>query len=293
MHRYCLSYVVLVVATTLLLVLDSANAAKEKKSKSKKSKDPVALPATKLAKYIKCEGCKAFATNLFFQAEALLKEHKGRKKMGEEPVLELLESVCNQGEKEGEWLNNMDVVGTKGKLTVEAQKGSDGAAIFQACSGAECQALARVCDAVRTEAGESDIAEMIYRGHYMSGAAAFSERLCTKMTDSCAEKVELKDPRIDIPFEAVDSKKWEAQKMQKLMKGMGMGAQMYDRESMAEMMENEGLEGFGGKGGGAQDDAKEESEEWRASRMDGDLASRLPPGKRKRKRERERCSIMY
>jgi hypothetical protein len=58
-----------------------------------------------------------------------------------------------------------------------------------------------------------------------------------------------------------------------------MGAQMYDRESMAEMMENEGLEGYGGKGGGASD-GKEESEEWRASRIDGDLASRLPPGKR-------------
>jgi hypothetical protein len=194
--------------------------------------------------------CTAFATNLFHQGQRLLTEHKGRKKMGEEPVLELLEAICNEGEKEGEWLNALDVVGTKGKLTVKEQHHPDtDDTLFQACSGSECQALVRVCDGVRTEAGESDIAEMIYRGHYMSSAAKFAERICTKMTDACVETVDLKDPRVDEPFNAMDSKKWEAKKMSKMMKGMGMGGQLYDRESMADMLEDEGMGGLGGMGG--------------------------------------------
>ena len=56
----------------------------------------------------------------------MLAEHKGRKKMGEEPVLELLESVCNQGEKGGEWINTLDVVGTSGKLEIQPQRDAAG-----------------------------------------------------------------------------------------------------------------------------------------------------------------------
>lgn len=163
----------------------------------------MALASGKLAKYVKCDGCKAFATNLYHQAQDLLTEHKGkggRKKMGEEPVLELLEAICNEGEKQGEWLNALDVVGTEGKLSLKEQRDEEGATLFQQCSAVECQAVVKVCDLVRTEAGESDIAEMIYRGHYMSTAAAFAERICTKMTESCNEDVTLMDPRIDEPF---------------------------------------------------------------------------------------------
>merc|ERR1712127_811348 len=137
----------------LLMQLGGCEGAKAKKGKGKKVKDPVVLPAAKLAKYVRCDGCSAFATNLFHQGQRLLTEHKGRKKMGEEPVLELLEAICNQGEKEGEWLNALDVVGTKGKLSVKEQHDpSTDDTLFQACNGNECQALVRVCDGVRTEA---------------------------------------------------------------------------------------------------------------------------------------------
>ena len=149
---------------------------------------------------------------LYGQAQALLSEHKGRKKMGEEPVLEMLEAMCNEGDKGGEWLNGIDVVGTKGELQLQTKDG------FQDCSSDECKAVVRVCDSVKTEAGGSDLAEMIYRGHYMTDADAFAQRICTKMTESCGEApVVLKDARIDEPFAAMDSKKWEAKKMQKMM----------------------------------------------------------------------------
>ena len=48
--------------------------------------------------------------------------------------------------------------------------------------GGRVQAVARVCDDVRTAAGESDIAERIYRGHYTSSRADFAASLCGKMT---------------------------------------------------------------------------------------------------------------
>ena len=88
--------VLLAAALLLLLLMGGCEAAKGKKGKGKKSKEPVVLPAAKLAKYVRCDGCTALATNLFHQAQKLLAEHKGRKKMGEEPVLELLEGICNQ-----------------------------------------------------------------------------------------------------------------------------------------------------------------------------------------------------
>lgn len=81
------------------------------------------------------------------------------------------------GGKEGEWINQLDVVGEKGKLKLE--KREDG---FQDCNTQECLSIARACDDVRTEAGESDIAEKIYQGHYTSSPDEFATALCNKMT---------------------------------------------------------------------------------------------------------------
>ena len=56
-------------------------------------------------------------------------------------MLELVESICNQGEKQGEWINGLDVIGSTGNLKVKAQHGADGEPAYQSCSGPECQAL--------------------------------------------------------------------------------------------------------------------------------------------------------
>ncbi|EKX37592.1 hypothetical protein GUITHDRAFT_116234 [Guillardia theta CCMP2712] len=218
----------------LVLFFPSVNC----KKKEKKAKAAVSLSPAKLSKYIKCDGCKIMADNLYRHAMDLLKEKGGREKMGEEPILELLEQICDQGEAKGEWLNAYDVVGKKGKISLQKQDG------FQSC-GPECHALVSVCEQVkvRSEAGESDIAEKIYRGHHIASAEAFSEAICKKMTTSCKEPLpKLKDPRIDEPFNAIDSKKWEAMKMQKMMKGMGMKGTMYDRDSLKDMMEENGMD---------------------------------------------------
>ena len=65
------------------------------------------LGASKLTKYIKCEGCRKFATELYGQAQALLSEHKGRKKMGEEPEASCDITKCSMRQREQ--LNDLHV----------------------------------------------------------------------------------------------------------------------------------------------------------------------------------------
>jgi hypothetical protein len=48
--------VVFAAALAALLLIGGCEGAKGKKSKSKKAKEPVVLPAAKLAKYVRCDG---------------------------------------------------------------------------------------------------------------------------------------------------------------------------------------------------------------------------------------------
>ena len=48
--------VVVAAALAALLLIGGCEGAKGKKSKSKKAKEPVVLPAAKLAKYVRCDG---------------------------------------------------------------------------------------------------------------------------------------------------------------------------------------------------------------------------------------------
>eukprot|EP00288_Rhodomonas_lens_P014140 CAMPEP_0177704172 /NCGR_PEP_ID=MMETSP0484_2-20121128/8054_1 /TAXON_ID=354590 /ORGANISM="Rhodomonas lens, Strain RHODO" /LENGTH=307 /DNA_ID=CAMNT_0019215557 /DNA_START=112 /DNA_END=1035 /DNA_ORIENTATION=+ len=216
-----------------LLVLCVVCLAVSDSKKAKKKGPPAVLTVSKLTPYVKCETCMAMGRTLLEQANDIKKEKGGRKKMGEEPILELLESICEPGGKEGEWINQLDVVGEKGKLKLE--KREDG---FQDCNTQECLSIARACDDVRTEAGESDIAEKIYQGHYTSSPDEFATALCNKMTEVCQDVPELTSKRVEEAFTIIDSQAWEAKKMQKMMAAMGMGGKVYDRNSMQDYLEN-------------------------------------------------------
>jgi hypothetical protein len=172
--------------------------------------------------------------NLYELATKLVKDKGSRKKLGEEPMLELLEEVCDADSDNGEWINKIDIVGSRGvlKLKRKSQPGK---------CGKECKAVTKVCEDTRTQAGESDIAEKLFRGHYTSSGKEFANALCNKMTDSCKKpSKELKKKRVDEPFTAIDLKEWEAKKLQKKMKSLGMGGQLYDRESIKQMAAEHG-----------------------------------------------------
>ena len=171
---------------------------------------------------------------MYHLATKLVKDKGSRKKLGEEPILELLEEVCEPESDNGEWINKIDIVGSRGTLNLKrkAQPGK---------CGKECKAVIKVCEDTRLQAGESDIAEKLFRGHYTGSGKEFATALCNKMTDSCKKPPkELKKKRIDEPFQSIDSKLWEAQKLQKKMKGMGMNGQLYDREQMKQLAAEHG-----------------------------------------------------
>ena len=172
--------------------------------------------------------------NLYQLSSKLVNDKGGRKKLGEEPILELLEDICEPESDNGEWINKVDVVGSRGVLRLK-RKSQPGKC------GKECKAVVQVCEDTRLQAGESDIAEKLFRGHYTSSGKEFAAALCNKMTDACKRPTkELKKKRADEPFQAVDSKDWEAKKLQKKMKSMGMGGQIYDRDSIQQMVSEHG-----------------------------------------------------
>mgnify|MGYP000928153283 CR=1 FL=1 len=67
---------------------------------------------------------------------------------------------------------------------------------------------------------------------------------------SCTAPKALNDVRIDVPFTAMDGKKWEARKLQRQMKAMGVGGKLYDRDSLNDMMDEEGMGDMGDDLGG-------------------------------------------
>ena len=236
-----------------------------------------------MRRYIKCDSCMAMGENLYALATKVIAEKGGRKKTGEEPILEILEGVCDAGSVNGEWINKLDVVGDVGKLRIQEKQD------FGKC-GTECKAVTKVCEDVRLKAGESDIAEKLYRGHYTASASEFASALCNKMTDTCKRPVpELKTKRVDEKFRAIDSKvhhtppspsptfpasharrrhgvrpsprgaqEWEALKIQRSMKDMGMGGKLYDRASMKDMLDGGG-DAEGEEEDGRHSDASERS----------------------------------
>mmetsp|Transcript_1879 Transcript_1879/g.4743 ORF Transcript_1879/g.4743 Transcript_1879/m.4743 type:complete len:324 (-) Transcript_1879:125-1096(-) len=229
------AFLPLVLTLALLATLAVPTDAKKLKKKAK-SGPPAPLAASKLARYIECGVCEAFAENLHAQAMAVMEEKGGRKKTGEEPLLEIIEAICDAKEEKGEWLMGYDVVGEKGLLQVVKQAG------FMDC-GLECQAMQIACDEVRTNVGGSDLSEKIYKGQYTNSKAEFKSALCFKLSESCVSPKELKTPRLEVPFVPMSEQKWEGAKFQKKMKAMGMGGKMYDKDSLANMMGEDG-EGF-------------------------------------------------
>jgi len=201
------------------------------KAKKKKKIDGGKMSTRDLAKYLGCQGCLAMTTTIFHQAKKIVDEGGGRKKTGEEPILEMLEEICDPDTELGEWLTKVDVTGETGVLVLDIMNE------YSECKGTECKALTKVCEDVKTQIGDAEIAEKVYRGHYMTSPEAFSQAMCGKVSKFCPSKP-LPGKRVDEPFDGTDQEAIKAKRMQKNLKAMGMGTQMYDRESMEEELHN-------------------------------------------------------
>lgn len=139
----------------------------------------------------------------------------------------MLEDICDPASERGEWISKVDVVGVTGEFQLDIMDG------YSECKSEECKAVVKVCEDVRSSIGESEIAEKVYRGHYMNSPEIFAKAFCNKMSEYCPGKP-YKGKRVDQKFETVDESAYKAKKMQKTLKDMGMGGQMYDRASLQE-----------------------------------------------------------
>ena len=142
----------------------------------------------------------AMGESLQIQTSKLIAEKGGHKKLGEEPILDLVQEICEPNTERGEWINSYDIVGATGVLRFE-RKTSPGKC------GTECKAIAQICEDIRTEVGESEIAESLFRGGYTSPGTEFAGILCKKLTGACKSAPKpLKKPRQDEAFEEFDPK---------------------------------------------------------------------------------------
>eukprot|EP00281_Chroomonas_sp_CCMP1168_P006278 CAMPEP_0206269704 /NCGR_PEP_ID=MMETSP0047_2-20121206/32450_1 /ASSEMBLY_ACC=CAM_ASM_000192 /TAXON_ID=195065 /ORGANISM="Chroomonas mesostigmatica_cf, Strain CCMP1168" /LENGTH=303 /DNA_ID=CAMNT_0053698243 /DNA_START=10 /DNA_END=921 /DNA_ORIENTATION=+ len=220
--RHALALVLLGLLVVTQLGCSTVEAAKKKKAAE-------VLSANKLAKYIGCQGCMAFSSNLFYRVNKLI-DGKGRKKLGETAVLEMLEDFCEPFDDAGEWITKIDVQGTKGLLGLTSDERPS------ACKSQECKAVQKVCEDVRSEVGEGEIASMVYRGHYFASEEQLATGICKKMTSFCPSK-ELKRTRVDEPFKAMDDHEYQAKK---LMRNMPAGSNLMDMNAMREAMGEDG-----------------------------------------------------
>lgn len=150
----------------------------------------------------------------------------------------MLDDICDPASERGEWVAKVDVVGTTGEFSLDIMDG------YSACTNDECKAVVKACEDVRSNIGEGEIAEKVYRGHYMNSPEIFAKAFCGKMSDYCPGK-KYKGKRIDEKFETMAEAAHSARKTQKMMRDSGMGGRMMSRESMLEEMEDMDLEGMG------------------------------------------------
>ena len=145
-------------------------------------------------RYVLCESCMAMGEILQQQATQLIADKGGRQKLGEEPILDLVQEICDADTERGEWINTLDVVGTSGVLHLDRKT------VPGKC-GNECKAIVKACESIRSEVGESDIAEKLFRGPYTAPGKEFASILCNQLTPSCkAPAKKLKKRRADEKF---------------------------------------------------------------------------------------------
>ena len=186
------------------------------------------------APYIGCEVCRKVAEAAHHQVN-LAKEKAPYKKISEEDIELILSSICNPEEEAGEWIKRQDIVEKKvGKekfLVLDTPGG------VQKCNQ-ECKSIKKSCEDLFDE--DLDVeAFSVFLYKHKGDVAALQEAACTKMSKRCKKTKPLpaKFKREDKPFTALSEKDLELEKIMATMKANGLSGNMYDADTMREMME--------------------------------------------------------
>lgn len=186
-------------------------------------KKPAAVGRKEDVQYIKCQACEALAKNALRQVKAAREGLKPGKKLDEMTIIEKVEKMTNPSKDEGEWIAKTDIEeeGPTLKLVEHSEVGE--------CNS-DCKTIAKAVEAVIGDS-DTDIAEELWKG--TKNRSQFTNWLCHKQTGSCRSKPPPvpADRKPGPAFKVMDAQEAQMQKMMDNMKEMGMGGQLWDRDS--------------------------------------------------------------
>ena len=224
--------------------------------------------------HIGCSVCKAAVEEMHL----IISERREKapyKKLDENQIVDVMDSICDPDSPEGGWIRAIDVVEEKqsGRRFLEFETPGG----MGKCQK-ECRTIARSCnDLLEEDLDRDELSPILYK-NTIKNPQELQEKVCKKMSKRCSDKrVTTNKPlagsakRVDEMFEQVNEKDLEMEKMMKDMEKSGLGGSIYSRDDMEDM---QGMMSGMGDGSMDEDDMMEKME---AMGMGGGMGMPPPP----------------
>lgn len=227
--------------------------------------------------HIGCSVCKG-AVEEMHTIISDRREKAPYKKLDENQIVEVIDTICDPDGPEGGWIRAVDVVEEKqnGRRFLEFETPGG----MGKCKK-ECRTIAKSCyDLLEEDIDRDELSPLLWK-NTIKNAQELQEKVCKKMSKRCSDKrVTTNKPlagsskRVDEYFEPVSDKDLEMEKMLKEMEKSGMGGSIYNRDDM------EGMQGMmSGMGDGSmdEDEMMEKMEEMGMAGGMGGMGGMPPP----------------
>ncbi|CAD7705086.1 unnamed protein product [Ostreobium quekettii] len=194
--------------------------------------DEAKAPAVKAdIRYIKCGVCEHLVREALRGVKRIAADVKPGKKVEESEIMDMLDNLCDPDAAgaEGEWIARTDLVEDNERLLLVdmPQVGE---------CGTECRTVARACVDMLDDF-DVDLAEALFKGE--KKRAALTDEFCRQSGRPCSKKPPpLPQTRPRGPgFKALTEEEIRMKKMMREMSDMGLGGQVFDRDSAMQQLE--------------------------------------------------------
>ena len=143
--------------------------------------DEQAVPGD--TKYVRCDTCRHLVGAVHETVAAARKASRA-KKLSEETIQTVIESVCDPAKDEGAWLKFLDMVETDAQRIKVERQPEDGPC------GTECKTLALTCQQLLEEGWENELGEALFSS---TSADELVESACKEWSSACRKA----PPKVD------------------------------------------------------------------------------------------------
>jgi len=218
-----------------------------------------ALSARKLSKYVRCDVCLKLSDQLTKEMESLANDHQQNRhssRNADDKLVDVIEDLCDPASLAGVWLTRLDIKGVEGRLSL--QENTE----LGHCQ-TECQAVAKACQTIRTEAGVQELAQRLRAAQRrFENANELSGMICKKMSSACKDAVPLlKKPRTDEPFPPMSIQEQRELLQLAVRRSMQSGRSVTQEQLQYVLASQPGA--YEGRARQAQPEAQPEDEEYR------------------------------